>query len=213
MNVYFISGLCADKTIFKYIRLPEGYKKRHLEWIPPLKNESLTNYAARLAEEIDFSSPFSVIGLSLGGMLASEISRQFSPVRTVLISSIPSYNYLPGYFKLAGSSGFYNLLPTPLFKHASVIKHFFSTESREDKKMIADMIRQSDPSFIRWAISAVLHWKSTELENPYVHIHGTRDEVFPIRYIKPSHVIKGGDHLLVMTFYNEVNKILGEVLT
>lgn len=74
------------------------------------------------------------------------------------------------------------------------------------------MIRQSDTLFIKWAIGAVLQWKAAEMQTPYTHIHGTRDDVFPIRYAKPSHVIKGGDHLLVMSYYGEVNKILEEVL-
>src|SRR4051812_11655878 len=122
MNVYFISGLCADRSIFKYIQLPEGQRKKFLDWIPPHKGESLTAYALRMSEDIDFQTPFSLVGLSLGGMIASELSRLFSPVQTVLISSIPSPQYLPSYYKAAARTGIYRIVPPQLYKQASFIK-------------------------------------------------------------------------------------------
>ena len=53
MKVYFISGLAADKRIFKNLRLPEGFEPVYLDWISPLKDESLRDYALRLAKKID----------------------------------------------------------------------------------------------------------------------------------------------------------------
>src|SRR5450432_3539489 len=102
MKVYFISGLAADSRVFKYIQLPAHCEAVFLEWITPIKNESLQNYSMRLAERIDMNEPFSIIGLSMGGMMASEIACRLSPAATILISSVPSSKHLPFYFKIAG---------------------------------------------------------------------------------------------------------------
>ena len=83
MNVYFISGLAADRSVFKYIRLPEGYDAIYLEWIAPLPGETLPQYAERLAQQMDATKPFGVIGLSFGGMLA-DTDRGFAALNAAL---------------------------------------------------------------------------------------------------------------------------------
>ena len=61
--------------MFKNIRLPDHCEPVFLEWIDPVKNETLKNYALRLAEGINTNEPFAIIGLSMGGMITSEIAR------------------------------------------------------------------------------------------------------------------------------------------
>jgi len=62
MNVYFISGLGADKRIFSKIRLNDKFKIIHLDWISFEKKETLKSYAERLCKSIDKSEPFSIVG-------------------------------------------------------------------------------------------------------------------------------------------------------
>ena len=74
------------------------------------------------------------------------------------------------------------------------------------------MIAESDDKFLIWAMKAVLKWENKDLPQPLYHIHGSRDIVFPIRLTKPSHTIRKGGHLIVMTHADQVNKILHEAL-
>ena len=134
MKTYFISGMAADSRIFCHIRLPQGYEAVHLEWIKPEKNESLASYALRLAQRIDTSEPFVLIGLSFGGMLASEIAKRYKPAMTVLISSIPISSHLPGYFKVAAKLRLHKVVPVSLLKTAASMKRMFTRETNEDKK-------------------------------------------------------------------------------
>ncbi len=67
MKVYFISGLAADKRVFKYISLPTGCEAVHLDWITPQKDDTLPSYALRLASAINRDEPFALVGLSFGG--------------------------------------------------------------------------------------------------------------------------------------------------
>lgn len=211
-RVYFISGLAADERVFRYIHLPEGIEMVHLNWITPLKNESLTNYAMRLSEKIDTSEPFAVVGLSFGGMLATEIAKRMRPVQTILISSIPLSAHLPKYFRVAASVNLHKMIPIGFVKMMAKSKRFFTRETGEDKKILWQIIDESDNNFIRWAMSAILTWKNEEIPSPLMHIHGTRDEVLPGRFTKPTHTIPKHGHLLVMTAPGEVNNLLAEVV-
>ncbi|MFL5810585.1 MAG: alpha/beta fold hydrolase, partial [Flavisolibacter sp.] len=116
MKVYFISGLAADERAFKHIHLSSHHEVVHLQWIEPLQNESLESYALRLSERIDAKGKFALVGLSFGGMIATEISKLLHPVRTVLISSVPCSQHLPGYYKFAHSLGLHRVVPVSLIK-------------------------------------------------------------------------------------------------
>ncbi|NII25591.1 alpha/beta hydrolase [Pseudoflavitalea sp. X16] len=212
MKAYFVSGMAADERVFKYVRLPEGYEIVHLTWITPQKDESLPSYALRMAERIDTSQPFILVGLSFGGMLVTEIAKRFPPVKTILIASIPLSTHLPGYFRVAAILRLHKVIPIGLVKTAARLKRFITNEKSEDKKLLWEIIRSSDPAFIRWSMEAILKWKNEEMPQPVLHIHGTRDEILPARYTKPTHIIPKAGHLIVMTSPDEVNTILYNAL-
>ncbi|MEO5685168.1 MAG: alpha/beta hydrolase [Chitinophagaceae bacterium] len=212
MKVYFVSGLAADSRVFKNIQLPAYCEPIFLEWITPLKKESLKAYALRLAEPIDRTAPFAIIGLSMGGMITTEIARQYKPAFTILISSVPASADLPFYFKAAGKLRLHKMVPVSLVKSAAKFKRVFTTETAEDKAILRNIIQDSDSKFIYWAMDAILKWQGETLSTPYIHIHGTQDEILPLRYTKPTHVISKGGHLMVMNRAGEVNTILKEVL-
>lgn len=221
-KVYFISGLGADHQVFKYIRLPEGMVAVHLHWLKPGKTETLQEYAARLAEHIDIAEPFALVGLSFGGMLATEIAKRNQPQHIILISSIPLSAQLPGYFRIAAALRLHRIVPVGLVKFAATSKRLFTNEKNEDKKLIRELIRNTDPFFLRWAMGAILQWKNEQVpfatdhlkDNPasFTHIHGTSDAILPSRYTRPTHRIPKAGHLMVMTRPKAINAILQEVL-
>jgi pimeloyl-ACP methyl ester carboxylesterase len=102
-------------------------------------------------------------------------------------------------------------VPTSWLKSASILKRLFSTEDAQDKIVLNQVIRDSDPNFIRWALGAILQWKNETVPNPYWHIHGTDDRILPMRFTKPTHIIQNAGHLMVMSKANELNKILESV--
>jgi pimeloyl-ACP methyl ester carboxylesterase len=210
MKVYFISGLGADRTIFKNLELPFGTEAVHLDWIRPLDNESLRSYATRLSNGIDPAQPFILIGLSFGGMLAVEISKLMEPSLLILISSVTCSNQLPRYYHWAGSCGLHKVIPIQFFRQASLMKRLFTTETSEDKKFLREMIRKLDPAFIKWALNAIVCWRNNVVPKNYIHIHGSGDLILPLHCVKPSHVIKGGGHLMIVNRAIEINRILNQ---
>lgn len=213
MNVYFISGLAADGRVFQFIDLPQGYKKIYIDWIPTQKEESLKVYASRLTDQINHEQPFILVGLSMGGMLASEIAKIYPPQLTILISSVPASSQLPVYYKYVNRFKLYRLVPTKLLKSISVAKRIFSTETHQAKKVLVEVIKESDPVFIRWAIQAILEWENEIIPQPIKHIHGTKDGILPIKNTSPSHSVLNGTHLMLMSRVKELNDFFAEVFS
>jgi pimeloyl-ACP methyl ester carboxylesterase len=212
VKVYFISGLGADSRVFRHIQLPPGFEAAYLDWVKPDKNESLHNYAMRLAERIDTKEQFIIVGLSMGGMMAVEISKLYHPLTTILLSSVPCSAHLPFYYRAAAKLRLHRIVPISVLKSASFVKRFFTAEKDEDKKLLHQLIRDTDPAFIRWAINAILYWDCKDFSCRYIHIHGARDLILPVRYTRPTHVIQKAGHLMVMTKAMEINAILADAL-
>ncbi|WP_260129909.1 hypothetical protein [Elizabethkingia anophelis] len=72
-KVYIFSGLGVDERVFDQINF-EGLDVEFIDWIKPLKKESLSEYAKRISSELTADNP-TLIGLSFGGILAVEISK------------------------------------------------------------------------------------------------------------------------------------------
>ena len=85
MKVYGISGLGADKRVFEKLTL--DLELIPIDWITPYKNERIEDYAKRLSKKIDKKEEFIIIGVSFGGLIATEISKILKSKLTILISS------------------------------------------------------------------------------------------------------------------------------
>src|SRR5262245_52829260 len=145
MNVYFLSGLGADKRAFQHIRLSKQYAIHHIEWIKPLKGESINAYARRLAASIDTTQPFGLVGLSFGGMVATEMSTFLSPEKVVLISSTYTANELQLPIRWIGWLRLHKLVsPSWLKKSASLAHWFFGTQSAREKKLLDQIMHDTD---------------------------------------------------------------------
>ena len=211
VKAYFISGIGADYRLFKNIQLPAGFEAEYLHWISPLPGESLSDYAARLSQYINRGEEHILIGLSLGGIMATEISKLTLPVRTIIFGSVPTHNQLPPWFKYAAKIKLHKLIHPSFVKFSARIKHSLFTKGKENRKFLLQLIRDGDNRFIYWGMDAVMKWRNEHVPANLIHIHGSNDEVFPIRYVKPKYILKGG-HLLVFHHADEVNKLLREIL-
>lgn len=214
MRVYFISGMGADRRVFKHIVLPAGFEIVHLDWIAAFKNESLESYSKRLSEKIIPNERFVLLGLSMGGMIASEIAKQLSvnTALVILISSVPSHKHLPYYFKISATIGLHNLVPVRMLKSATLLNRFFANDNKEDLAVLTQVVKESDPLFIKWALQAVPGWKNETIPSPLWHIHGTKDRILPIRFTKPTHVISDGNHLMIMNKAKDLNRFIEAAL-
>lgn len=205
MNVYCFSGLGADERAFQFLNFP-NHSLIHVPWIQPLKNESLESYAHRIGKIIDTTQPFSLIGLSFGGMLCTEIAKEKKPVSLILLSSIAGRHEMPVRMKIAGSLNLYAAIPSNYFTKPSKIANFlFGTKSNQERKLLNQILLESDPLYTKWALQAITKWKNIEV-TPCFRVHGSKDRIFPVQLIKKvDYVIKGGGHLMIVSLAKEVS--------
>lgn len=210
MKIYLIPGLGADKRMYQpQLKLwPEAEVLEHLT---PVRGETLTQYAARLAPSIDTAAPFILIGTSLGGMISLELTKYVKPEKVILIASVKGRDELPTFIRSMRYLNFHRLIPPGIYKHVNGLMAA-RLDSRRDSSvasLIREMTIDASPLFIDWAINAVINWKPAFiLPENLVHIHGSNDTLFPLKYIKQPIIIKNGSHVMNLTLSAEVNKAL-----
>lgn len=208
-SIYLISGLGADRRAFKKLVFPGDFSLKYLDWIAPNKNESLPSYAQRLSESIDTSKPFYLIGLSFGGMLATEIAKILAPEHTFLISSTPIYTGLPWYYRMAGHAHLQKMVPIGLIRSTNSFGiRFLGAKSKEEFTLLKQLIVDSDPRFMKWALSCILNWRNTEKPQNVTHIHGTGDNTLPIKYTNPDVIINGGTHFMIYSKADQISQLI-----
>ncbi|MGB0428863.1 MAG: alpha/beta hydrolase, partial [Bacteroidia bacterium] len=109
MTVYLIPGLGFDCRIFSKFNF-QNHEVVELNWLEPLANETWEAYATRMASKIEKDEKSVIIGHSLGGMLAQEISVHLNIKKLVLISTICKADENPWYFKILRRFGLYLLV-------------------------------------------------------------------------------------------------------
>jgi hypothetical protein len=57
-----------------------------------------------------------------------------------------------------------------------------------------------------------LNWKNDWYPENIVHIHGEHDKIFPVKKLKPTHVIKEGTYIMIINKAEELSKCINSVL-
>jgi len=208
-KVYFISGLGADKRAFSLLDL-SFCEPVFIDWINPLKNESLEKYALRLRQQIKDEHPI-IVGVSFGGMLASEMAKADSRMKVIIIASNKTADEFPSYLRIAKHIPVYKWLPGKLLK-TSRLNWMLGAKGVEQKKLLRAILADSDPAFLKWAIGAIVNWKMKTIPSNVKHIHGTADKLLPFRYVKADFKIPGGTHLMSINRPEEVTDLLKQLI-
>lgn len=209
-SIYLFPGLGAGTEIFEYLSLPEDRFEVHpIEWlIPESENEILENYASRMAAFIKKEMPV-LIGVSFGGILAQEISKQIPVKKVIIISSLKKRSELPTRLKVLQKLGLYKLLPTGRISKIDDFSKFNLHKALKRKtELYNKYMRVRNEKYLNWAIKSVLHWKGEGDLSNVVHIHGTRDEIFPIKYIDNCIPVENGTHAMIITRAKKISEII-----
>jgi len=211
-HIYFVPGLAANTKIFEYLSLPEEHFEVHfLEWILPLSlDESIENYAKRMCEVITHQNPI-LVGVSFGGVMVQEMSKQINCKKVIIISSMKSNHELPNRLKIAQMTKAYKLFPTKIIENIEDYEHlFFGDYLKKRAELYKTYLSIRDANYLQWAIYNVLHWEQDYELDDIVHIHGNKDEVFPIKHIKNCIEINNGTHIMILNKAKTISKILEE---
>ena len=206
-ELYIFSGLGADERIFQLLDF-SGFSTTFVKWIVPQDKETIEQYATRLLDQITTTKP-TLIGLSFGGLIAVEVAKQIDTEKVILIASAKTKNEIPFYYRFAGQLKIHRLLPTRLLKSSNFVTNwFFGTSSTFDKQLLKQILIESDPTFLKWAIDKVARWTNQTQTKNLFHIHGTSDRILPLSFLKCNYTIKNGGHLMTLNKADELNQIL-----
>ncbi|CAL2081845.1 alpha/beta hydrolase [Tenacibaculum sp. 190524A02b] len=208
--IYFVPGLAANTKIFEYLTLPEETFELHfLEWILPKSiNESIQEYAKRMCSFIKHENPI-LVGVSFGGVMVQEMSKHITYRKVIIISSIKSNKELPKRLKLAQVTKAYKLFPANIVSNIEKYEqYFFNDYLKKRAELYKIYLSVRDKDYLHWAIYNVLHWYQEENLPNVVHIHGDKDEIFPIKNIKDTILVENGTHIMILNKAKSISKIL-----
>ncbi len=212
-HVYFMPGMAANPSIFDRIVLPENnFIVHYLEWIIPNKNETISDYARRLLENVKHESPV-LVGVSFGGIIVQEMAKHIHPKKVIIISSVKSNKELPKRMIFAKYTKVYKMLPTNLVNNVELlVKYAFGEKVIKRLELYEKYLSIRDKKYLDWAIYQIINWKQEVTDPKIIHIHGEKDAVFPISYIKDCIVVKGGTHVMIINKYRWFNENLPEII-
>lgn len=212
MKLYVISGLGADKTVFENIVFPKKFSEIvFIDWLIPEAEETFEHFVRRMAEPVDVSEKFSLLGYSFGGILVQEIHKLKPAEQIVILGSIKSHKEMSVTFHLAKKSRIFSKLPESYFGEKTLKSYaFFRKLFDPDNPKFWKYFVVKNPHYLKWSINKILDWKS-EVNPNVIQILADKDIVFPPKNSKPDYVIKGGTHLFPVTKHKEVTRILDEV--
>tara|TARA_B100001059_G_scaffold209784_1_gene222973 strand:- start:463 stop:1089 length:627 start_codon:yes stop_codon:yes gene_type:complete len=191
-------GMCANPLIFERIKLSSNFKPHYLNWISPLKNESLQNYVIRLSKYIKHKDSI-LVGVSFGGVIVQELSKILKIKKVVIISSIKSNKELSNSMKFAKKTKSYKLLPvTWLNDFESLLAFVLGPKIKRKVNLYRKYLSVRDENYLKWAIREMVNWNQTSPLKGVIHIHGTYDLVFPVINIKNYIPVERGDHTMIL---------------
>ena len=211
--MYLMPGMAANPLIFEFIKLPEDQFKVHwLEWTIPEPNESLSSYAKRMCEKINYQNPV-LLGVSFGGILVQEMSKYLELRKLIVVSSVKNKHELPKRMKLARRTKAYKLVPTTLLGNVDLLaKYAFGETIVKRVALYRKYLSVNDKRYLDWAIEQIVCWEQDQSLTEAIHIHGEKDAVFPHRCLGDCITVKGGTHIMIINKHKWFNENLPSII-
>lgn len=213
VNVYFISGMCYNCSVFDKLTLPEGFNKKYIEWHTPHVGESLEEYTRTMAQTIDTSRPFVLVGYSFGAVIMQEMNTFLNPLKSVIISSFKSKEEIPMLFKALKHTNFVDMVPDQIYSDTQFVTETFNRlVYHMPNAELAQYMTVTDAGYIKWAAKQITEWIPAADTKHLYHIHGTNDQIFPYDLVRNAFPVEGGDHLMVFKKADVISLILSGIL-
>lgn len=159
-RVYFFPGTGSDERLFSKITLPEGFEAVNVIYPIPEKKATMASYAAVLASQIDTTQPFVLVGVSIGGMLCTELAEQLDPQKTVIISSAKCRSELPRHYRFQHHIPLNKLFGARAIKLLSPpAQYVVEPDSRRNRATFKAMLHDKDRKFLKRAVNMIINWE------------------------------------------------------
>lgn len=213
IHVYLMPGMAASSTIFEHIKLPENmFKTHYLEWIMPIKNESIQHYAKRMCEQVKHEN-IVLLGVSFGGILVQEMQSFLSIKKIFVVSSVTSKHQLPKRMRFAKATKAYKLMPTQLLSNVELLaKYAYGDFFKRRVDLYKKYMTMNDKQYLDWAIEQVVNWQQDKANKHVIQIHGDKDEIFTNSCHNNCIIVKDGTHIMILNKYKWFNENLPKLI-
>lgn len=211
-TIYAIPALGTTGEIFKFLHLKNA-KINVLPWPVLQKEDTMKSYAGKFLAQINQLEEFYLLGVSLGGMLCSEISLLAKPKKTIIISSCKCRNEIPEAVQLLKDFPLQNYLGEKLLREITINSRHILGFSESYLPEFKAMVNSMQKDYFTNTINCVANWENAICKRKdIIHLHGDADLLLPLNNIKPDYIIKGGTHSMVVNNANQISIILNSII-
>lgn len=211
--MYILSGLGADERVFTEIDFGP-FDPVFIPWEPlQSTDQTFESYILQLSKQVTSPNPI-LIGISLGGIVAQEMSTLFNNCPVLIIASVKNRRELSPFMRFSGKIGMHKLIPMNRMLKTKWLNYWlFGTKTDREKKILDQILADSDPVFTKWAIGQVANWKRRDpVPATVLHIHGDSDRIFHIGNVNPNYMIPGGTHFMTVSQPEKLSRVIQDAL-
>src|ERR1044071_3217992 len=118
-SIYLLPGLGADERLFQYLDLGD-HEVIPIHWITPNADDTIENYAAKIALQISGNDNV-LIGQRFGGLMAVEIGKIMPFKKIIIVASMVSCDELPRRYRIMGQLKLYKIFTPGLVKRSHTL--------------------------------------------------------------------------------------------
>lgn len=214
-TVYLLPGQGSDCRIFSKLNFDSTqYRVICLSYEAPQSNESMREFSIRISKAIDTTQNFILVGVSLGGMISTEIAHHLNPEKVIIISSAKTKNDLPRRYSIQKLLGIYKWIPgTWLKAGALLLQPIVEPDRKRQKKTFTAMLRSKSPNYFQETVRIIINWNRTAITADTIyHIHGDKDNTIPLRNTDADYIVTGGSHMMTLTESFVIQTVVNRIL-
>jgi pimeloyl-ACP methyl ester carboxylesterase len=212
-TLYLFPGQGSDSAIFSKMDFPDSFELKYMTLPTPEKGEMLPEYAKRFVSQIDTTEPYSFIGVSLGGMICTELADLLNPEKVILISSAKCAAELPAKYRFQQKVRLNRAIPASWYRGgALLLQPIVEPDRNKEKAIFKRMLKSKDKIYMKRAVDMIINWQRETYNPKIIHIHGDKDNTIPIKNVKVTLIVEEGSHMMALTMGERIGKIIAEQL-
>jgi pimeloyl-ACP methyl ester carboxylesterase len=166
-------------------------------------------FALQLIPQIDTNRTYYFLGVSLGGMISSELRDTLKPEKTIIISSAACREELPKRYRFLKYVPINRIVPRWIYKwSAFIVQPLFEPDRKKEKELFNSILKKNNAHFLKQTTRMIVSWDRECRKEGITHIHGTKDNTLPYKMVNAKHTIEEGSHMMVVTRAEEINEII-----
>ena len=215
LKVYLLPGDGSDYRIFNKFSLDSTkYDTVHIQYPIPKKHDTFNSYAATILEQVDTTEKFVLVGVSLGGMISTEMEKLSNPEKVILISAPENKNELPTRYNFMKYVHINKFFPGFVLKSFSFPAQTITEPDRKrESETFNKMLKDKKALFLRRTINMIINWGKTDKSEKVIQIHGDNDNTVPIKNLKPEYTLVGDSHMMALTEGEAISKLIESILS